>query len=267
MSQVRTDPPGLADSSESNAGAVQDEALSPLRGAEAESDLEQDEDKSLTPTGNTEDKTLLPPLTNGTVCWHKKTDMSAVTDEPVACQPLVKSNLKSALGNAEVPEAATDVLLTSDKGHVSGQIDMRHTAVNGTPSHVIQCPPTSQTSHKKLQSNPSINSHSSKKSRSSSKSVASQIPADAHEDCCVHCILACLFCEFLTLCNIVLDCATCGTCASDDTCGLCCCCCATGECGGCALPCDLDCGLVDACCESADCLEICMECCGLCFSS
>eukprot|EP00069_Balaena_mysticetus_P018328 bmy_11336T0 len=85
-------------------------------------------------------------------------------------------------------------------------------------------------------------------------------------DCCVHCILSCLFCEFLTLCNIVLDCATCGSCSSEDSC-LCCCCCGSGECADCDLPCDLDCGILDACCESADCLEICMECCGLCFSS
>lgn len=84
-------------------------------------------------------------------------------------------------------------------------------------------------------------------------------------DCCVHCILACLFCEFLTFCNIVLDCATCGSCAGDDACF--CCCCATEECGDCDLPCDMDCGIIDACCESADCLEICMECCSLCFSS
>ncbi|XP_059186334.1 myoD family inhibitor domain-containing protein [Centropristis striata] len=118
---------------------------------------------------------------------------------------------------------------------------------------------------KKLQSNPSITSQSSKRSKSSSKSNSSQIPTEAQDDCCVHCILACLFCEFLTLCNIVLDCATCGSCAGDDSCF--CCCCATEECGDCDLPCDMDCGIIDACCESADCLEICMECCSLCFSS
>uniref|UniRef100_A0A3B4GLE9 MyoD family inhibitor n=1 Tax=Pundamilia nyererei TaxID=303518 RepID=A0A3B4GLE9_9CICH len=84
-------------------------------------------------------------------------------------------------------------------------------------------------------------------------------------DCCVHCILACLFCEFLTLCNIMLDCATCGSCVGEDSCF--CCCCITEECGDCDLPCDMDCGIIDACCESADCLEICMECCSLCFSS
>ncbi|KAF7208442.1 myoD family inhibitor domain-containing protein [Nothobranchius furzeri] len=118
---------------------------------------------------------------------------------------------------------------------------------------------------KKLQSNPSITSQSSKRSKSSSKSNSSQIPTDGQDDCCVHCILACLFCEFLTLCNIVLDCATCGSCAGDDSCF--CCCCVTEECGDCDLPCDMDCGIIDACCESADCLEICMECCSLCFSS
>ncbi|XP_072134784.1 uncharacterized protein mdfi [Mobula birostris] len=126
-------------------------------------------------------------------------------------------------------------------------------------------PSTSHYKHGKLQSYSSINSHSSKKSKSSSRSTASQIPSDAEEDCCVHCILACLFCQFLTLCNIVLDCATCGSCTSDTSC--CCFCCGSEECAACDLPCDPDCGIVDACCESADCLEICMECCGLCFSS
>ncbi|XP_045861967.1 myoD family inhibitor isoform X1 [Meles meles] len=120
--------------------------------------------------------------------------------------------------------------------------------------------------HRKLQTHPSLASQASRKSKGSTKSTASQIPLQAQEDCCVHCILSCLFCEFLTLCNIVLDCATCGSCSSEDSC-LCCCCCGSGECADCDLPCDLDCGIVDACCESADCLEICMECCGLCFSS
>ncbi|NXC91998.1 MDFI inhibitor, partial [Cercotrichas coryphoeus] len=119
---------------------------------------------------------------------------------------------------------------------------------------------------RKLQPHHAIHSQSSKKSKGSSKSPSSHIPIEAQEDCCVHCILSCLFCEFLTLCNIVLDCATCGSCTSEDSC-ICCCCCNSGECADCDLPCDMDCGIIDACCESADCLEICMECCGLCFSS
>ncbi|KAF2974595.1 hypothetical protein EK904_001462 [Melospiza melodia maxima] len=82
-------------------------------------------------------------------------------------------------------------------------------------------------------------------------------------DCCVHCILACLFCEFLTLCNIVLGQASCGICSSE----ACCCCCGDEVGDDCNCPCDMDCGIMDACCESSDCLEICMECCGICFPS
>lgn len=82
-------------------------------------------------------------------------------------------------------------------------------------------------------------------------------------DCCVHCILACLFCEFLTLCNMMVAQASCGACTSE---ACCCCCCCTDELGDdCSCPCDMDCGIMDACCESSDCLEICMECCGICF--
>ncbi|XP_078470463.1 myoD family inhibitor domain-containing protein-like [Lampetra planeri] len=59
--------------------------------------------------------------------------------------------------------------------------------------------------------------------------------------CCARCILACLFCEFLTLCRLVC------------------------ECGG--EECDCDCGLLEGCCDSSDCLEICFECCGICLAS
>ncbi|XP_067835698.1 myoD family inhibitor-like isoform X1 [Heptranchias perlo] len=94
------------------------------------------------------------------------------------------------------------------------------------------------------------------------KSAASQIPAAASDDCCVHCILACLFCEFLTFCDLLLDCASCG--AEGEAC----CCWGVGEaCSGVeeGSPCSLDCGVLSDCCESADCLEICLECCSICF--
>uniref|UniRef100_UPI0023ECD1EC myoD family inhibitor n=1 Tax=Agelaius phoeniceus TaxID=39638 RepID=UPI0023ECD1EC len=159
--------------------------------------------------------------------------------EAVTCQPQVGSPLQS-------PGPCTQLLPNGDAG-------------NGI-CRAVPKPP------RKLQPHHSINSQGSKKSKGSSKSPSSHIPIEAQEDCCVHCILSCLFCEFLTLCNIVLDCATCGSCTSEDSC-ICCCCCNSGECADCDLPCDMDCGIIDACCESADCLEICMECCGLCFSS
>ncbi|XP_042728697.1 myoD family inhibitor domain-containing protein isoform X2 [Lagopus leucura] len=113
--------------------------------------------------------------------------------------------------------------------------------------------------HRKIQSTLSVNSNGSKKSKISS--AFSQKPSP--EDCCVHCILACLFCEFLTLCNIVLGQASCGICTSES----CCCCCGDEMGDDCNCPCDMDCGIMDACCESSDCLEICMECCGICFPS
>ncbi|NXH09747.1 MDFIC protein, partial [Bucco capensis] len=189
----------------------------------------------------------------GQAGWGKHTDGDLVRTQP---QRLPQPN-PSALERGE---------------EESGKIQNGHAGLrngSGIPHGVKQLPadsrklsaPVAEKMHRKIQSTLSVNSSSSKKSKISS--ALSPKPGTSPEDCCVHCILACLFCEFLTLCNIVVGQASCGICSSE----ACCCCCGDelGEDWNC--PCDMDCGIMDACCESSDCLEICMECCGICFPS
>ncbi|XP_026567402.1 myoD family inhibitor domain-containing protein-like [Pseudonaja textilis] len=117
----------------------------------------------------------------------------------------------------------------------------------------------------RISSTSSICTTSSKKS---CKSTASQIQEVAGDDSCTLCALACLFCEFMTVCSLLLECGACRGCLE-----ACCsgeggeplsegCC---GEAGGGNCPCGLGCGMLQDCCGSSDCLEICLECCSICF--
>uniref|UniRef100_A0A452U5G4 MyoD family inhibitor domain-containing protein n=1 Tax=Ursus maritimus TaxID=29073 RepID=A0A452U5G4_URSMA len=122
----------------------------------------------------------------------------------------------------------------------------------------------------KIQSSLSVNSDVSEKSKVNA--VFPQKTGSSREDCSVYCILALgsgRACDFLTLSSTVLGQASRGVATSET------CCCRCGEQMGedCPCPCEEDCGIVDACresfdcCESLDCLEVCMECCGICFPS
>ncbi|XP_066500663.1 uncharacterized protein zgc:113363 [Hoplias malabaricus] len=106
--------------------------------------------------------------------------------------------------------------------------------------------------------------HSTSKSQQSLKVNGTQIQQVAGDDCCVHCILACLFCEVASLCSALAQCLACGLeCEADCCCGEACAslaCCSEDPCS--AL---LDCAIMEDCCQSSDCLEMCLDCCSICF--
>ncbi|EMP27242.1 MyoD family inhibitor [Chelonia mydas] len=216
----------------------------------------------------TEEKEKLPEddkspnlLANGTPPPKGETKSeSMVTPKAVTRQPQVRTPLRGLQPSS--PMDCTP-LLQNGARCVPDLGGANRDAGNG----VLGSLPSSQKPHRKLQSHYSINSQGSKKSKGSSKSASSQIPVEAQQVSVNNGII-----HFSPLFptppprSLPAYCATCGSCSSEDSC-ICCCCCGSGECADCDLPCDMDCGIVDACCESADCLEICMECCGLCFSS
>ncbi|XP_029361800.1 myoD family inhibitor isoform X2 [Echeneis naucrates] len=114
---------------------------------------------------------------------------------------------------------------------------------------------------------------SSTKSHASFKTDAAHIKEVAGDDCCVHCLLACLFCELLSMCTALGECLACGV-AGAGCCDIvagCCCCCmeAAGDAACTEEACHavLDCGILEDCCGSSDCLEVCLECCSICFPS
>ncbi|XP_069483992.1 myoD family inhibitor domain-containing protein [Ambystoma mexicanum] len=162
---------------------------------------------------------------------------------------------------ASVLEQSTEETSPMQNGHAGLSNGIQNGGTHVASDHRKLSAPVCQKMHRKLQASLSVSSDGSRKSNTSS--TYSQKPGASPEDCCVHCILACLFCEFITLCNLVLGQASCGVCTSE----VCCCCCGEEMGDDCNCPCDMDCGIMDACCESSDCLEICMECCGICFPS
>ncbi|XP_028265492.1 myoD family inhibitor domain-containing protein isoform X2 [Parambassis ranga] len=114
---------------------------------------------------------------------------------------------------------------------------------------------------------------SSTRSHATFKTDAAHIREVAGDDCCAHCLLACLFCELLSMCSAVGECLACGAVGGVGCCdaavGCCCCVEVAGEAACTEEACQavLDCGILEDCCGSSDCLEVCLECCSICFPS
>ncbi|KAL7828915.1 hypothetical protein SRHO_G00325490 [Serrasalmus rhombeus] len=218
---------------------------------------------------------------------HINPSESTAETEAITAEP-AKITCSNGLGHRGSYASLNDIVVTSEDAlllpdHVPviphkieketlGPLTPPDTVTNGSPP--ICTPPTASTDQKAPDPAqvPKCNGHnahkkrlpSTSKSQQSLKANATQIQQVAGDDCCVHCILACLFCEVLSLCSALTQCLACGL-----ECDAACCC---GEaCSGLACcsedPCSalLDCAILEDCCQSSDCLEICLECCSICF--
>ncbi|KAE8623479.1 hypothetical protein XENTR_v10005626 [Xenopus tropicalis] len=191
--------------------------------------------------------------------------MEALGQQSELCSPNLKSEPLKVIQEIDGIEQHSEISELIQESVVTEPPQMTHLPVtqisqikNGSPRNFHLPNPKGP--------NKSLSQSNKQSSRSIKDTEPSYLSPESQEDCCVHCTLALLFCQFLSLCNLVLDVLTCGSCSADSA-EFCCTCCSMGGCPDCSDSCDTDCGIVDACCESTDCLEICMECCGLCFSS
>ncbi|KAF7210432.1 myoD family inhibitor [Nothobranchius furzeri] len=139
-------------------------------------------------------------------------------------------------------------------------------------SSSISAPPVSQSSFCNQHHHQDTNQTtvSSNKCHTSFNMDAAHIKKVAGDDCFVHCLLSCLFCELLSICSAVGDCLLCGL-GSGGSCDalIGCCVDTVGEAACTEEVCQavLDCGILENCCGSAECLEICLECCSIIFPS
>ncbi|XP_048097837.1 myoD family inhibitor isoform X1 [Alosa alosa] len=202
--------------------------------------------ESITDVGCTNDDTLLLPNHKPIISQTVDKDDPHLQNPVVSNQPVAQP-LQEGVANGAPPictPPAASVALVKP-GAASPQKCNGHSLHHHHP-HKKRLPSTT-------------------KSQQSFKTNAAQIQEVAGDDCCVHCVLACLFCELTSLCSVFAQCLTCGGLGCE---ALCCCGeAATGglACGEDACSALLDCGILEDCCQSSDCLEICLECCAICF--
>ncbi|XP_024915358.1 myoD family inhibitor isoform X2 [Cynoglossus semilaevis] len=158
------------------------------------------------------------------------------------------------------------------------------TAVNSALSHAPVCAPPTHQSSSLSTHNGNFGQHhhhqpgtynqkqvSSIQNPTYAKADAIHIKEAAGEDYCFRCLLACLYCQLLSTCSVLGECLVCGTVGAGccDTMTSCCNCCleAAGEMTCTEEACQpvLDCEILGECCCPSDCLEICVECCSICF--
>lgn len=211
-----------------------EEAPPPLTDRSENGDLS---DRSLTGSSSTHDISRLLPSQPASALWKQKgTDKSSVSPGPVCTPP------------HPPPPPPPPQSTTCNRYSCSLQHHHHH---------------HQSTNQKHL---PSTKSHSSL------RMDAAHLKEVAGDDCCVHCVLACLFCELLSMCSAVGECLACGVGGAgccDAGVGCCCCLEVAGEAACTEEACGavLDCGILEDCCGSSDGLEICLECCSICFPS
>ncbi|NP_001116774.1 uncharacterized protein LOC791449 [Danio rerio] len=175
---------------------------------------------------------------------------------PTISHKIDKGNVKPCLPNGTSP-VVNGCAVTCSPPASSPQVSTSRPAAQQKCNPHAKCNGHKQPPRKQMSS--------TSQSQKSFNGDATQIQRVAGDDCCAHCILACLFCEVLSWCSAVAQCLACGL----ECDALCCCgeaaggglaCCAEDSCS--AL---LDCGILEDCCQSSDCLEICLECCSICF--
>ncbi|XP_071343872.1 myoD family inhibitor domain-containing protein-like [Trachinotus anak] len=136
------------------------------------------------------------------------------------------------------------------------------------PDHRLPLPP----SLSRVQgSSLSVQSSSSRRSRSRGSVAGSHQPAVTQRDACFHLLLACLSCQCSALLLGLLEaCSSCLHVLCSSCCHACArCCSAIQEAPVEELNCHAHCHsvLFESCCEPTECLEFCLECCEICHRS
>ncbi|XP_071370869.1 myoD family inhibitor domain-containing protein-like [Centroberyx affinis] len=209
---------------------------------------------------------------------NKSPDRSqCITSQPTANGTLPRHAVEAPpprSDRAEDRDSGDDSLTdSSSTNDVSRLLPPRPAPTPPPPTHTATCNRHSSSlpHHHRHHHHQSTNQKrlSSSKSHASLKTDAAHIKEVAGDDCCAHCLLACLFCELWSMCSVLGDCLVCGGGGAGccDAVGCCCCCAEAGgvACTEEACQAVLDCGILEDCCGSSDCLEICLECCSICF--